>query len=588
MADTLEQIVQRMIDAGESEDNIASVIKEYKAEPAKPTGPVDGGPEDYWSGFLHGGWQGIKDAAGAELAGAKGFVKGIIPGVGEGAMGMVTLPISILKEVIATTKGAGNLVDDPIGTLTEAWNNVKSIPGQARDAVKAALELAKNDPEEWGRQVGKITGNLGVGVAAAKAVPMLPKPLAEKVGTAAETFGKKASWPLRITGAHQIIGGNVLGGIATMTTPELLESGGTKVRQWGESGPVTTRLVKDGDVIATAKKPSQSRATRLSPDQQAGIRTSIAKNLDTSLEKLGNPAADGLKDLDTAIAAEKKNAQGIRIASAKRETAMQALEEKADQTHQAAKVKSETATDVEQQRLLDEFQKRQATATADISKSLGRSLDQAGNPAAAGLEDLDAAIADESTAGAARRKASAQREADLRAEAQIEEGSKGLVPGPPKITKTVKAPGQTMTTTMVEPEAAAGAGGGGSIEYQALKSQYGQAVADNWLKRQGVRPTAAEPTGAIESLGRDLPAAPPEQAPPLVPASKSSRAQSSVPGISAQDLEALKQILAENPQLTAEEAAQELVKQRGQRQVGYQDEARLGKLEQASLDRDQE
>lgn len=38
MADQLESIVQKMIDAGESEDNIASVIKEYRPPYNVPTG----------------------------------------------------------------------------------------------------------------------------------------------------------------------------------------------------------------------------------------------------------------------------------------------------------------------------------------------------------------------------------------------------------------------------------------------------------------------------------------------------------------------------------------------------------------------
>ena len=44
MPDNLESIVQRMIDAGESEDNIASVIQAYPQQDATPAAPADDMP----------------------------------------------------------------------------------------------------------------------------------------------------------------------------------------------------------------------------------------------------------------------------------------------------------------------------------------------------------------------------------------------------------------------------------------------------------------------------------------------------------------------------------------------------------------
>ncbi len=550
---TLQEVIQQMIDDGKSEADITAFVQQVKAKQkpyvAKP--PVEGGPEDYWSGFLHSLKPGGTSDQ-AALAGAKGFAKGIIPGVGEGVKGTLLLPVALLKAVINTVGGAGNLIDDPQGTLASAWESVKGIPGQARDAVKAAMDVAAKDPEGFGKEVGKYTGIAETGVASAKLVPMLPKPIAEKVGTAAETFGKRASWPLRISGAHQIIGGNVLGGIGTMMAPEMIGSTGKAMRTWGEPPPLNESGARTYDMPAT-KTPA------------APIRVQA------------RPAPTVVSERVPIIGGAAEESPRVQKVMAK---------------EQAVKIKANEAVDAAQLKKLKEFQdakaaeaKAQETATKDIETNLGKSLDSMGNPAAEGLKDVDAAIADEAKQGAQRRAASAQREAELKAQATIDKAKAGLVKGEPKITETVKAPGSTMTTTYA-PEAAAPGAGTQSIEYQSLRQKYGQVAADNWLKQQAPPAAApAEPVGSIEAVGEGLPTAPPEEA-PVAPASRSRRAQSAASGISVNDMEALKQILADNPDLSAEEAAQELVKQRAQRSQMYRSDARLSKLEQQALERD--
>lgn len=549
MADTLEQIVQRMVDAGESEENIASVIKGYTPEHA---GLPDYEPNMY-SGFLSGAKEG-----------AKGFVKGLLPGVGEGVKGILTLPISILKEVISTAQGVGNFTDDPMGTLHGIYENLKNVPGEARDAVKAALDLAARDPQAFGKEVGKLTGNVETGIASARAVPLLPKPLASKVGAAAETFGKKASWPLRITGAHQIIGGNVLGGIATMSTPELMEKGGGALKQWGENVKVPTRLAKAGSVLNTGKKASTG-AIRMTPEQLA-FSDDVASNLDQSLKKVGSPAQDGLKAVDEAIAAEKQHAQGVRIASGKREASLQA---------EAAKQAAEDAAAHEIELAKEDLVKGKPRIVETVKapgQSMTTTYKQAEDPTK-GLTAMEQELLKRSTSSKPALAGTADKLAPK-------------VAAPMTSAQPIRA--QFLKST--EPQAPVTAPAGPPPRALMPSEEQGIQALDAVLgdrppmgNGQGAPLSADELAKARQRLGGPKP-----EAPLNVPASRSNRGDSAMSGISTNDMEALKQIIADNPGITAEQAAQELVLQRGQRQTMYRSGASLDRMEQSALDREPE
>src|SRR6185369_16636759 len=72
MADDLQAIVQRMIDAGESEGNIASVIQHFRAQTPRSVSVVPASePDTYLGGFMRSLGQTAKDTG-----------KGIIEGVG--------------------------------------------------------------------------------------------------------------------------------------------------------------------------------------------------------------------------------------------------------------------------------------------------------------------------------------------------------------------------------------------------------------------------------------------------------------------------------------------------------------------------
>lgn len=190
-----------------------------------PKADAAGGPDLPFGLSSEGFAQGAK-------AGVTGFVKGIIPGIVNGVKDTAALPMTILKELAATTIGAGHLASDPEATLRAAADAIANVPGQAAAKLSELADLARQDPEAFGKTVGELTGETGVGIGTSKLVPLAPKPLARRVGNVMETIGKKGEWPIRMMGAHQLGSGNPVG-VATMMLPETLQSGGEMLRKWG-------------------------------------------------------------------------------------------------------------------------------------------------------------------------------------------------------------------------------------------------------------------------------------------------------------------------------------------------------------------
>lgn len=138
----LEKIVQSMIDAGESEQDIAGVIKHYDESKLPPYK----GPDTYWGGVKKSLTSG--EALGAGLEGAKGWVKGAldIPGSISGALGTI-----------------GNLVSDPVGTIG-------SIP-EGLSNMWETTKRAGSEPEAFGQMTGQLTGQPLVTHGIVKAAP---------------------------------------------------------------------------------------------------------------------------------------------------------------------------------------------------------------------------------------------------------------------------------------------------------------------------------------------------------------------------------------------------------------------------------
>lgn len=240
MADEQAQIViiddegtKHVFPAGFDPQQAIGIVRQQTAI-AKPL-PADE-PDTYMGGFLKGAKEGM-------IGGATGFAKGLIPGAIEGVKGIATLPITLIKGVIDAGFGGARLYNDPVGTLTEAYNTYKKKPGELSDTIKSALDLARNDPEAFGKEVGNLTGQVEVGIGASKLAPLAPRPVARAIGNIAEQVGTKGAWPIRMMGAHQLGSGNPLG-MATIALPEVLRKGGTSMKQWGENDP----LLIQGDI----------------------------------------------------------------------------------------------------------------------------------------------------------------------------------------------------------------------------------------------------------------------------------------------------------------------------------------------------
>lgn len=227
MADQdIDGILQRMIDAGKSKEEVGAAYQALMAEAeAAPQVVSASEPDTYLGGAL----KGLKEGA---IGGAKGFVKGVVPGMIDGAKEIIKSPITIGKGLLDAGMGAYHMATDPAKTSHEAIDAISSIPGKVSDMVSSAAQKAAIDPEGFGNDIGRLTGTAEAGILAGKVIPLAPKPLARKIGEVAEQVGTKGAWPIRIMGAHQLGSGNPMG-IVTMTAPEMLQKTGQKLQEFG-------------------------------------------------------------------------------------------------------------------------------------------------------------------------------------------------------------------------------------------------------------------------------------------------------------------------------------------------------------------
>lgn len=461
MPGELRDIVQKMSDAGEPDENIGTVINKYM--------------DDHDT---------VLDQTINEF-------KGVVKGLPSGVWGAIR----------------GSLYDLPLAV----YEDTKSlIAGETPENAKAMLDGLANAPkafknathEERGKMIGEMLG----GFATAKYAPGTPRAVAKGVGTAAEFTGKKAGWPLRMVGAHALGEGNPIGA-AMIAAPEALEGTGRALREWGENtnkkfAPGTVRLVNPttDKVVATnaeavkTKTPGAIRIGKPSAKAQAGMRSDVA---------------------------------------------------------------SATAENLEQ--------KFKGAAARDT----------------AAIKEVDAAVAAEKKIAETKRAASAQKEADLKAADIIEKAKQGLTEQPPKVTETVKAPGQTMSTTYAAEDA-----GLTPLEQELLKRASSVKAAPSGVADRLAPKTEPAPVQANPAVREQAVAAVPAE-PVNVPPTRTSRAiNETIPALSENDVDAMVDILQKNPGITKEEALAELVNQRGQRQQLYRSEASLSKLEQSALNRD--
>jgi hypothetical protein len=181
MADVdLNTIVQRMMDAGESKDNIKSVITEYNARnPKQNISKIDSSePGTFWGGV--GKSLSSGEAANAGMQGAIGFGKGAIADLPEGMVNMAKdafHTVNPYDQFMGAVQGAKNIYNDPL-------NPRNYIPGY--DTAKNMWDTttkAGADPESFGRMMGQTTGQPAVLGAAGEFGAPRVGPALEKTGS---------------------------------------------------------------------------------------------------------------------------------------------------------------------------------------------------------------------------------------------------------------------------------------------------------------------------------------------------------------------------------------------------------------------
>ena len=271
--------------------------------------------------------------------GLVGFAEGLPQGVAGSIGAIAHSPIDILNAMVSTAKGAERLSKDPVGTLSEAYESVKNMPGSTFESIRNGLahfrDLAATDPEAFGKAVGNATGEVGTGLATMGASRVIPKPLARTVGQGLATVGKKAEWPLWITGAHQLAGGNPMG-FVTLGMPSALKSTGTGLVHLGggqtlaevataEKAAKTAAKAAKEEAKALSKTPMPSGARELDFGDLGPIRMQppgVAATVDsaTGIPITGSAPAPYRTSAKAAVKAEEEAATATRL-RAEREAA---------------------------------------------------------------------------------------------------------------------------------------------------------------------------------------------------------------------------------------------------------------------------
>jgi hypothetical protein len=169
MPSNLESIIQRMIDAGESEENIATVIREHNRKGPTPT-TFRNEPTTFTGGV------------GKSLASGEALKAGMEGGLGWLKGATLDLPGNIIGGATGLAKLGANAMMGPFGGAPQMGQEMMSIPGQLADITMRA----GSDPETFGRTVGQATGQ----PLAAAGVGAVAKPAAVMAGRGIEAVGR--------------------------------------------------------------------------------------------------------------------------------------------------------------------------------------------------------------------------------------------------------------------------------------------------------------------------------------------------------------------------------------------------------------
>lgn len=173
--DQLESIIQKMIDAGEDEESIASVIKEYpstKLSLSEQNKKSVSEPTSFGEGFKKSLSSG--EALNTGLRGLKGYATGAI----------ADLPSSMMNGI----KNIGNAIVNP---SEAAFNTGNALMNAPQNIINTTMQSGSK-PEEFGRMMGQATGQPLAAAGLTKALPYMPQMAVSglnKIGKPLETAG---------------------------------------------------------------------------------------------------------------------------------------------------------------------------------------------------------------------------------------------------------------------------------------------------------------------------------------------------------------------------------------------------------------
>ncbi len=226
MADTLETVVQRMIDAGVPEDTIISVLQKTNGDPERTDVMARNLPREQDT-FSQGFHEGLKQPGNT----AAGIVTGAVEGVPEGLSNIAGVAKTGLTKLLHPVQTAGELYDAATAPAEPPPDMLH--PKSFSEGGERTLADVQQDPESFGKRIGAEATELGAGMTASKLIPLGVKAGARSVGPAVQAFGKQAKFPFRIGGSAAIMSGNVPGGVALMAAPTVLEKGGEALSRYG-------------------------------------------------------------------------------------------------------------------------------------------------------------------------------------------------------------------------------------------------------------------------------------------------------------------------------------------------------------------